>query len=153
MFFILYRNYTLLCCTSWDLFFFLIIHYGMIQNDTCSSYLFIFIALNYFIIYTDHKFICPVFYWWILVLFPFFPSSWSLQKHKNSHTTRIPGWLSSFVPAFGPGCNLGVPRSSPTSGSRRGARFSLSSACVSASLSIINKKNNFLKKILIQLAM
>ena len=37
----------------------------------------------------------------------------------------IPGWLSSLAPAFGPGRDPGVPGSSPTSGSRHGACFSL----------------------------
>ena len=38
----------------------------------------------------------------------------------------IPGWLSGLQPSFGPGRDLGVPGSSPTSGSLHGACLSLS---------------------------
>ena len=31
----------------------------------------------------------------------------------------MPGWLSSLAPAVGPGCDPGVPGSSPTSGSKK----------------------------------
>ena len=37
----------------------------------------------------------------------------------------IPGWLSGLAPAFGPRRDPGVPGSSPASGSRPGACFSL----------------------------
>ena len=47
----------------------------------------------------------------------------------------IPGWRSGLAPAFGPGCDLGEPGSSPTSGSRCMEPAS-PSACVSASLSL-----------------
>ena len=43
-----------------------------------------------------------------------------------------PGWLSGLVPAFGPGCDPGVPESSPTSGMEPVSP----SAYVSASLSV-----------------
>ena len=45
--------------------------------------------------------------------------------HENEEKSGIPGWLSGLAPAFGPGCNPGVPGSSPTSGSWHGACFSL----------------------------
>ena len=58
----------------------------------------------------------------------------------------IPGWLSGLEPAFGPGRDPGVPGSSPTSGSWRGACFSLLLCLclslflsLSLSMSIINK--------------
>ena len=44
---------------------------------------------------------------------------------KKSSSGGIPRWLSSLVPAFGPGRSPGVLGSSPTSGSRHGACFSL----------------------------
>ena len=44
--------------------------------------------------------------------------------HKSKNL-GIPGWLSSLVPAFGPGHDPGVPGLSPTSGSLRGACSSL----------------------------
>ena len=47
----------------------------------------------------------------------------------------IPGWFSRLAPAFGPGRDPGVPGSSPVSGSRRGACFSLS-LCLCLSLSL-----------------
>ena len=37
----------------------------------------------------------------------------------------FPGWLSGLTPAFGPGCDPGVPGLNPTSGSLHGACFSL----------------------------
>ena len=46
----------------------------------------------------------------------------------------MPGWLSGWAPPFGPGCDPGVPESSPTLGFLNGACFS--SVCVSASLSL-----------------
>ena len=50
----------------------------------------------------------------------------------------IPGWLSGLATAFGPGRDLGVPGWSPTSGSLRGACFSLCLClCLSLSLSLI----------------
>ncbi|KAM8943512.1 LOW QUALITY PROTEIN: coiled-coil domain-containing protein 183 [Lycaon pictus] len=97
------------------------------------------------------------------------PSRWSVPKHRvpsghpqvirqlenNIEKTMIggiPGWLSGFAPAFGPGRDPGVPRSSPASGSRHGACFSPSSACVSASLSMsIINKNKFKKKTMIKI--
>ena len=47
----------------------------------------------------------------------------------------IPGWLGSLAPAFGPGHDPGVPGSSPASGSRHGACFSLL-LCLCLSLSL-----------------
>ena len=46
-------------------------------------------------------------------------------NHKIPHIWGIPGWLSGFAPAFGPGRDPGVLGSSPTSGSWHGACFSL----------------------------
>ena len=55
----------------------------------------------------------------------------------RSKFVGIPGWLSGLMPAFGPGCDPGVPGSSPTSGSLHGACFSLSLClCLSLSLSL-----------------
>ena len=51
-----------------------------------------------------------------------------------------PGWLRGLAPAFGPGCDPGVPGSSPASGSLRGAYFSLCLClCLSLRLPRINK--------------
>ena len=44
----------------------------------------------------------------------------------------IPGWLRGLAPAFGPGRDPGVPRRAP------GTEPASPSACVSASLSLIN---------------
>ena len=55
----------------------------------------------------------------------------------------IPGWLSGLEPAFGPGRDPGVLGSSPTSGSRHGACFSL---CLCLCLSLCDYHKKKLKK-------
>ena len=61
----------------------------------------------------------------------------------------IPGWLSGLAPAFSPGCDPGIPGSSPTSGSC--VEPTSPSAYVSASLSLspslsLSLINKILKK-------
>ena len=61
----------------------------------------------------------------------------------------MPGWLSGLVPAFGSGCDPGVPGSSPALGSLHGPWFNYLCLCFSLSLflshslylSWINKEN------------
>ncbi|CAK7321047.1 hypothetical protein VULLAG_LOCUS23050 [Vulpes lagopus] len=58
-----------------------------------------------------------------------------LRGPSRPHALGIPGWRSGLAPAFGPGCDPGVPGSNPTSGSRCMEPAS-PSAYVSASLSL-----------------
>ena len=52
--------------------------------------------------------------------------------YKKEIISGIPGWLSGLAPAFGAGCDLGVPGLSPTLGSLHGACLCLClSICVS----------------------
>ena len=57
---------------------------------------------------------------------------------KNIHDMGIPGWLSGLGPAFGPGCDPGVPGSGPESGFLHGACLCLC-LCLSLSVSLMNK--------------
>ena len=55
----------------------------------------------------------------------------------------IPGWLSGLAPAFSPRHDPGILGSSPESGSRHGACFSLCLCpCLSLSLSVYNEQIN-----------
>ena len=58
-----------------------------------------------------------------------------LHSYLEIKFQGIPGWRSGLAPAFGPGRDPGDLGSNPTSGSRRGACFSLC-LCLSLSLSL-----------------
>ena len=59
----------------------------------------------------------------------------STELFTEAGQRGIPGWLSGLAPAFGPERDPGVPGSSPTSGSLRGACFSL---CLCLCLSLLS---------------
>ena len=63
-------------------------------------------------------------------------------KHQEGGDRGIPGWLSGLAPAFGLGCDPGVPDgvlgSSPALGSRHRACFSLC-LCLCLSLSVYHE--------------
>ena len=64
------------------------------------------------------------------LLIPLDPSAFFLSDHIlysyfKKPNTVMPGWLSGLAPAFHPGCDPGVPRSSPALDSLHGACFSL----------------------------
>ena len=66
------------------------------------------------------------------------PMRWTQYADPSLNLSSFgePGWLSGLSTTFGPGRDPGDPGSSPTSGSPRGACFSLCLCCVSASLSL-----------------
>ena len=69
---------------------------------------------------------------------------WRFLKKLKIELPGDPWWLSGLAPAFGPEHDPGVPGSSPTSGSRQGACFSLCLCLclsLSLSLSLSNKQN------------
>ena len=70
-----------------------------------------------------------------------------LHLHLKLVLQGIPAWLSGLAPAFGLVRGPWVPGSSPTSGSLRGACFSLCLCiCLSLSASLWINKNKIFKK-------
>ena len=79
---------------------------------------------------------------------PYFqkPEPSGLQGVIEDKSLGTPGWLSGWVPAFGPGCDPGVLGSSPTSDSLQGTCFSLCLCLWSVSMSLLNEFFLMLKK-------
>ena len=76
---------------------------------------------------------------WVFILFFVLKLLYSVDSVQTFPTFknfvgRIPGWVSSLAPAFGPGHDPRVPGLSPTSGSQHGVEPAFPSACVSAPL-------------------